>query len=754
MQTNERLERVNDYIDNLNVKHKFKFLSKVSDFIDEFGFDDIFIVIKKILDNQKLIQCLDSCVKNGEINISKVNNDYKTATFISLIDIYCDDKDIDFIQDDTSLDNEFLNNYADDNTKIYLREMGKHPLLLPEEEKELFLKLKNGDLSVKEKIIVSNLRLVVSIAKRYVGRGLQFLDLVQEGNTGLIKAVGLFDVDKGFKFSTYATWWIRQGITKAIQDFKGVIRIPICMQEKLNDILKTKNILYKKLGREPTNTELANELDMPLEKLEEILILNTNAKATSLNAYVGDEEDTELLDFVPDENNNLEETVFQHLSIDVIEDLIKKTTITIREKEVLFLRFGIEDGIPRTLEEVGGIYNVTRERIRQIESKALRKLRNAYINQKKKYDLDEKNTIDDEKLLKFASCNDFNKFDPSRINPKFDDNTSMGTWFVENMGFILKKEDITCKKIMEQYNEYKILQNKKTEEIELTKNATIREFRTGVNISTKTNKKVSDINVRRGDSYNNDSKENIRKSEIKEKEKMENKEENAFYSMFDGPRETVNQLIENNLSESQRNVVLKKWNNDLEKGEKVRGGFTTQENQTYSIAINKLKDWLVSPPKKRGRKKKDDSVKTNLEEKDNKKIQTKNSDKIDDITDKKIVSKKTVQANKENKTGVTKTNLDENEIFLKLYELINMPYFSQILQKFDPRDYAILFLKLNSPEKTIKEISDFTNIDETEIRKAFLKGSEELKVSLNKLIDEAFGVSDDEKKKQSSYKLD
>ncbi len=743
MELKEKLNLLNDYIDNLNVEHNFKFLSNVSNRIDELWFENIFIIIKEIISNKKLKQCLDSCVKNNEINISKVNDDYKTATFISLIDFYCDNKDINFIQDETSLDNEFLNNYSDDNTKIYLREMGKHPVLLPDEEKELFIKLQSGDFSVKDKIIVSNLRLVVSIAKRYVGRGLQFLDLIQEGNTGLIKAVDKFDVDKGFKFSTYATWWIRKAITRAIEDFKGTIRIPVHEQGKLNDINKAKNTLYKKLGREPTNLELANEIDMPLEKLEEILILNMNANTTSLNMLVGDDEDTELLDFVPDENNNLEEAVFQNLSIDVIENMMKKTNITKKEKEVLFLRFGIEDGVFRSLEEAGAIYGVSRERIRQIEKKALGKLRNVYIREKNKDGIVEK-TIDEEKILKFASCTDFNKFDFSRIEPKFDDNTSMGPWFAENMGFILKREDKICKKIIEQYSEYKDIKskNKEKESVTIT---TSSEFNVGTHIIPRSNKEVSNITIRRGSSYGNKLKNNIRKAE--EEEKMKNIEENAFYAMFDASKERVNKIIYNDLSTSQRDIVLRKWNNDLEKGEKVRGGFTEKENQKYSAAIRNIKKYLVSPPSKRGRKKQNPSIEPQNEKKNNEETHTKETVVIEG---EKRFFKESTKASAINSADGQKNNIDENEIFLKLYELINMPYFSYALQKIDPRDYAILFLKLNSPEKSIKEISDFTNIDETKIREAFLNGSEELKNSLNKLIDEAFGVIDDVKEKQSS----
>ncbi|MBQ1544263.1 MAG: RNA polymerase sigma factor RpoD [Clostridia bacterium] len=273
----------------------------------------------------------------------------------------------------------------DDPVKVYLKEIGRIPLLTPEEEIELAIRIDEGDEEAKKKLAESNLRLVVSIAKRYVGRGLQFLDLIQEGNLGLIKAVDKFDYTKGFKFSTYATWWIRQAITRAIADQARTIRIPVHMVETINKVKKTNTQLLHKNGREPTPEEIAAEIDMPVEKVREIL--RVAQEPVSLETPIGEEEDSHLGDFIPDEEAQAPaDAAAQLLLKEQLADVLN--TLTPREEKVLSLRFGLEDGHPRTLEEVGKEFNVTRERIRQIEAKALRKLRHPSRSKKLKDFLD------------------------------------------------------------------------------------------------------------------------------------------------------------------------------------------------------------------------------------------------------------------------------------------------------------------------------------------------------------------------------
>ena len=261
---------------------------------------------------------------------------------------------------------------TDDPVRMYLKEIGKVPLLTPEEEIELAIRMSQGDEEAKNRMTEANLRLVVSIAKRYVGRGMLFLDLIQEGNLGLIKAVEKFDYTKGYKFSTYATWWIRQAITRAIADQARTIRIPVHMVETINKTIRVSRQLLQELGHDPSAEEIAKEMDMPVEKVRDILKIAQ--EPVSLETPIGEEEDSHLGDFIPDEDaSEPSEAASFSLLREQLEEVLD--TLAPREKKVLELRFGILDGRTRTLEEVGKEFNVTRERIRQIEAKALRKLR-------------------------------------------------------------------------------------------------------------------------------------------------------------------------------------------------------------------------------------------------------------------------------------------------------------------------------------------------------------------------------------------
>ena len=260
----------------------------------------------------------------------------------------------------------------EDPVRMYLKEIGKVPLLTAEEAVDLAKRMADGDESAKKRLAEANLRLVVSIAKRYVGRGMLFLDLIQEGNLGLIKAVEKFDYHKGFKFSTYATWWIRQAITRAIADQARTIRIPVHMVETINKLIRVSRQLLQELGREPAPEEIAQELDMPVERVREILKISQ--EPVSLETPIGEEEDSHLGDFIQDDNVPVPaEAAAQTLLKEQLDEVLD--TLTDREQKVLRLRFGMNDGRARTLEEVGKEFDVTRERIRQIEAKALRKLR-------------------------------------------------------------------------------------------------------------------------------------------------------------------------------------------------------------------------------------------------------------------------------------------------------------------------------------------------------------------------------------------
>lgn len=273
----------------------------------------------------------------------------------------------------------------DDPVKVYLKEIGRVPLLSGEEEVELAKRMGEGDIIARKRLSEANLRLVVSIAKRYVGRGMQFLDLIQEGNLGLIKAVEKFDYTKGYKFSTYATWWIRQAITRAIADQARTIRIPVHMVETINKVVRVERQLLQELGRQPQAEEIAELMGMSVDKVREIM--KVAQEPVSLETPIGEEEDSHLGDFIPDDDAPAPAEAASHTLLkEQLGDVLK--TLTQREAKVLRLRFGLDDGRPRTLEEVGREFNVTRERIRQIEAKALRKLRHPSRSKKLKDFLD------------------------------------------------------------------------------------------------------------------------------------------------------------------------------------------------------------------------------------------------------------------------------------------------------------------------------------------------------------------------------
>ena len=305
----------------------------------------------------------------NNIDVLRISNDADDDADIDLDVIMADEEEVDMENIDLSVPEGVS---IEDPVRMYLKEIGKVPLLSAEREIELAKRMEEGDEDAKKELAEANLRLVVSIAKRYVGRGMLFLDLIQEGNLGLIKAVEKFDYHKGYKFSTYATWWIRQAITRAIADQARTIRIPVHMVETINKLIRVSRQLLQELGREPLPEEIAKELDMPVERVREILKISQ--EPVSLETPIGEEEDSHLGDFIQDDNVPVPaEAAAQTLLKEQLDEVLD--TLTEREQKVLRLRFGMNDGRARTLEEVGREFDVTRERIRQIEAKALRKLR-------------------------------------------------------------------------------------------------------------------------------------------------------------------------------------------------------------------------------------------------------------------------------------------------------------------------------------------------------------------------------------------
>ena len=343
-------------------------------------------------ENEKVKKIIEKAKENGKITYGELaselegtNSEEIDKVFDAFEDLGVDllnedmeEPELEDLQDveEIKLDDLDMSNVegvsVDDPVRMYLREIGKIPLLSYEEELDLAKRILNGDEAAAQKLAESNLRLVVSIAKKYVGRGMLFLDLIQEGNMGLIKAVEKFDYHKGFKFSTYATWWIRQAITRAIADQARTIRIPVHMVETINKLIRTSRHLLQQLGREPTPEEIAKEMEIPVEKVMEIQKIAQDP--VSLETPIGEEDDSHLGDFIPDDDSPApQDSAAYTLLREQLEEVM--STLTPREAKVLKLRFGLEDGKARTLEEVGKEFQVTRERIRQIEAKALRKLR-------------------------------------------------------------------------------------------------------------------------------------------------------------------------------------------------------------------------------------------------------------------------------------------------------------------------------------------------------------------------------------------
>ena len=337
-------------------------------------------IIKEAKENGKMTYS-DLATKLNDVNPEKMDevfDEFEKGGIDLLPDDFDEEPNIEDLKEveelklDEITDTSYEGISIDDPVRMYLREIGKIPLLTFDEELELAKRILKGDEEAKQKLAESNLRLVVSIAKKYVGRGMLFLDLIQEGNMGLIKAVEKFDYTKGFKFSTYATWWIRQAITRAIADQARTIRIPVHMVETINKLIRTSRNLLQQMGREPTPEEIAKEMEIPVEKVVEIQKIAQDP--VSLETPIGEEEDSHLGDFIQDEDSPAPHDAASYTLLkEQLEEVMN--TLTPREAKVLKLRFGLEDGKSRTLEEVGKEFNVTRERIRQIEAKALRKLR-------------------------------------------------------------------------------------------------------------------------------------------------------------------------------------------------------------------------------------------------------------------------------------------------------------------------------------------------------------------------------------------
>ena len=364
-----------NFDDNCKLSIIIRNFEKLDSFLKEYNYYlSIDNTVDLLTQNNLFLKDINFLFNKYKLNIMDGNLDdiFDNDLIKSIIEVYCMINNIEIKEKNIFEDNEILNT---DIVKAYLNEIGQYPLLTREEEYELATLIKEGDLKAREKFINSNLRLVVSIARRYIGRGLDFLDLIQEGNLGLINAVNKFDSNKGFKFSTHATWWIRQAITRAIADKSRNIRIPVHLYEKLSKLDKLFSNLQKKLGRDPTYEEMAKELSITAEEVERLYLIKNDAG--SINALIGEDGETELENFIPASDTTIEDEIIDSSLQSEVRKLLYECNLDDREIDIIMLRYGFNNRSPMTLEEVGKKYGITRERVRQIESRALRRLRNS-----------------------------------------------------------------------------------------------------------------------------------------------------------------------------------------------------------------------------------------------------------------------------------------------------------------------------------------------------------------------------------------
>lgn len=476
MKVNENyLSKINNYINLNQEKDKYKFMYEISMFIDNFKFDDLFPIINDILLNEKLCNVIEKYISNNCIDISKILDIYKTDTFITILSSYADKNNLDIIIEKDK--EEFYASYdRNTNLEIYLKEIGEYLPLNKEEEIALFKRYKTGDKKAREKIIKSNLRLVVFIAKKFYSSGVPMLDLIQEGNVGLMLAVEKFDYSRGIKFSTYAYWWIKQHISRFVKNNSSLIRVPVNEYEKLLKLRQSIEKLKRNLEYEPTDSQLAKELNISVEEvvrmkkeIEKMNVLSLEYKSSNCAKDSNEQDSAELENILPakDENGieiNIEEEIIKSISSEEILNILNEVDLNTKEFEILCQRFELGNYQRQTLEEIGKSYGITRERVRQIEKKALLKV-SKYLK-KTKNDcyisrLTTEKKINCHKVFIFERCYDFNKFDPSRFEPKFPDGTQMGVWFADNASIILNSDDESYKIVKQQYDKYKQINNKK-----------------------------------------------------------------------------------------------------------------------------------------------------------------------------------------------------------------------------------------------------------------------------------------------------
>lgn len=769
----QNINLFNNYYENLNQ------ISKLSKFFCQLNLDIPFELYVKLYKMNSLLLSIIENIVNKNINAikeNKIDNIFKDNFLIQMIEIYCMIKDIEITEDTEDTINDDLpsiSGYKEyDSIKLYLSEISAQPLLSKEEEYELACKVKNGDKKAKNKFISSNLKLVVSIAKRYLGRGLDFQDLIGFGNTGLIKATEKFDIEKGYKFSTYATWWIRQAITRAIDDTSRNIRVPVHIGEKIRSYKKAKANLEDRLNREVSIDEISNELNIDYDIALEFERLQEDT--VSINQFIGGEDDTELGNFIPDEADTPDIVVIDSSLSDAIKVAFKKAKLKKNQIIILTLLFGLAGNEPKTLEEVSKIFGLTREGIRQIKFKALRKLRNPSLGLKDFLDNPDSpptktnvaianpkgNKIRTEKITK----NPKKKNDADEDTVKTNDN-QQSLIEVENIPLIEKSNNDTNQQVEIVVSIDKIKENRddlrndkpvseaqdnnyinldipeSVEQVSVVIETNIEEQRkVELEIAEKSNQSLNYINANVPNNIEsdiNDNKELI-SDELntrKEIKKMKKKKSKSLCEYFNCSKQELEQIMPK-LDDKYRNIAEKIYSIDgVEKKEKF---------MFYQTIAPKLRQFLLEIRDDKNVQVNDFDAKvelTSIPTYDGKVSLEQGTVEMEEYRDNNISNQSIVQnLNNENDISSKDTNYHN---FFEMMQFIN---YNQVFNELSPKELVVALLQLrlvDGKEFSTSSIAKFIGIDEQEVREITKKASVLLKNRLNQLIDQTVAAITD-----------
>lgn len=725
-----------------NKKIGIDFLKLIDNFFKKYNINpDPDIIINLIKNYQPFNESIRVFIEENKNKLEKSSIDeiIEQQNIILFIESYCMLNNIIIEPEDNEIEFDLSDLKIVDSVKTYLLEIAKYPLLNPEEEQELGKKILENDSSARQKLIEHNLRLVVKVAKRYLSSGVSLLDLIQEGNLGLIKAIEKFDINKGFKFSTYATHWIRQTITRAIHDKSRNIRVPVHLQEKIISLNKVRKELGNTFQREPTVEELAKELQLSVEKTKKLIELQ--ADTVSINNFVGDEEESELEDFIPNNKYSTEDEAILHMMKSEIINLFDKCCLSIREKDILIERFGLIDGEEKTLEVVGEKYGLTRERIRQIEAKAIKRIRNSkFIKSFAEYMEEPTGAIKRIDLFR-------GEYNQNKNNSKKLLNNKIMIDIMKDKE-VKKEKEIMAKKsktLYEYFREYpKEIIDKVLVEL------------------TDEERKIIDIKYNRPDEYtkairdrfygsiivkikrllektktNRESKQQKKFIETQEP-KQHGKKLQTIYEYFgDYTKEEVDDMLIK-LSDEEFNLITLRYGKDL-KNPKTTNEFTVEiRNKFYGSLVPKMKRLLSNPDGiRKPKKKKVIDVQNNTNE----------TKIITPVKVKEKIDNEIIEETNKNENVVKETINKDN--YRQLLELLRTPSFAQMMNILSTKEAIIIALKLGYVDEkyfTTEAIASFLDRDTDEVRETTKKILNLYKENINQLIDEVVEVATEQRK--------